>query len=84
MNQSEQVTLRDHLIAANRVLITLATIDPKERTTLMSPAICECMQVYADLLKFQVTLPPAAPETASVQAVLERLKAYLQYFGEDV
>jgi hypothetical protein len=84
MGQEERETLRDHLIAANRVLMTLGTIDPKERTTLMSPAIRECMQVYADLLYLMGTLRLSADETASLQGILERLRGHLTYFGEDI
>jgi hypothetical protein len=84
MNAADEERLRDHLIAANRMLITLGSVDPKERTTLMSPAIRECIQVYADLLHLKVTLMLSAAESQSLQGILERLKAYLTYFGEDV
>lgn len=84
MGQRDRRILEDNLIAANRVLITLGTIDPRERTTLMSPSIRECLQVYADLLKCQATLPLSAIEYASLAGILNRLKAYLTYFGEDV
>jgi hypothetical protein len=82
--QNDHETLRDHLMAANRVLVTLSAIDPRERTTLMSPAIRECMAVYSDLLRCEIALSLSATESASLQGALGRLKAYLSYFGEDV
>jgi hypothetical protein len=84
VGQEARESLRSHLIAANRVLITLGAIDPEERTTLMSPEIRECMEVYADLLQCRARLPLSSAESASVTGILDRLKAYLSCFGEDV
>jgi hypothetical protein len=80
----QRASLSDLLIAANRILIELAAIDPKERTTAMSPAIRECMRVYTDLLLFQATTPLSDGDGKSLQGVVERMKTHLTYFGEDV
>jgi hypothetical protein len=67
MSDEDRRRLQDRLMAANRVLILLGAIDSRERTTLMSPAIRECMQVYADLLKFHATASLSGSESASLQ-----------------
>jgi hypothetical protein len=83
-NMGQRASFSDLLIAANRILLELAAIDPKERTTAMSPAIRECLRVYTDLLRFEATAPLTAVDDASLRGVMERMKTHLTYFGEDV
>jgi hypothetical protein len=79
-----RASLSDLLIAANRILLELAAIDPRERTTAMSPAIRECLRVYTDLLLFEATAPLSDGDGLSLRGVMERMKTHLTYFGEDV
>jgi hypothetical protein len=82
MGQISSVT--ELLIAANRVLLELSAIDPKERTTLMSPAIRECLRVYCDLMAYHATGLLSEEDDQSLQRVMVRMKAHLTYLGEDV
>lgn len=77
-------SLNEHLIAANRILIELASLDPRERATLMSPAIQECVRVYSELLRFQATASLSDGDGEFLHRVMERMKPYLKCFGEDL
>lgn len=76
--------LYEQLIQANRALLTLETIDLKERSTTTSLALQECLTAYTDLLHLQETLPLSADDCAHMQQIVDRLRAQLLFFGEDV
>jgi hypothetical protein len=80
----QRANLSDLLIAANRILLELVAIDPKERTTATSLAIRECLRAYTDLLLFQATASLPDGDGKSLQGVMERMKTQLVYLGEDV
>ena len=84
MTDGERAFFHNQLIEANRALITLGMIDLRERNPLAYPAVRDCMQVYSQLLHCQVSMPLSADESGVLQPVVDRLRAYLKMFGEDV
>jgi hypothetical protein len=83
MTEGERAFFHNQLIEANRALITLGAIDPRERSPLTSPAIRDCFVVYTQLLNCQ-DLPLSPDESATARMVADRLKTYLRLYGEDV
>lgn len=84
MNNTDRAFFHNQLIEANRALISLGRIDLKERTAIASVVVRECMQAYAHLLHVQGSTPLLPDEAASLQGLLDRLRAQLTFFGKDV
>jgi len=80
----QRPSFRDLLTAANRILLELNAMDPKERPTLLSPVVRDCMRVYSELQAFQATAQLPDREGQFLQGVMDRMKTHLTSFGEDV
>ncbi len=72
------------LIEANRALIALAAIDERDRDSSISGTLQVSLLVYTDLLAMTQMNGFSSAQEEQIQAVLDRLKAYLKYFGEEV
>lgn len=84
MNKGEQAIFRDQLFEANRALIALGTVNVREMNALTSFTVRDCLCAYIALLKCRAEMPLSPNESSGLQGVLNRLRAYLIYFGEDV
>jgi hypothetical protein len=72
------------LIEANRALIALGAIDRREPNASASESLHDCLQTYTNLLTFQRNVGLSPAQSKQLQNVLDRLRAHLQFFGEDV
>jgi hypothetical protein len=79
-----QPTFSNSLIEANRALIELGAIHCRERDNSVSKTVRDCLFTYTHLLTFQQSTSLGPDQSAQLQVVLDRLKAYLRFFGEDV
>lgn len=83
-SDADRSFFQNQLIEANRALITLGAIDLRERNPLTSCAVRDCLQVYILLLHCQASMNLSPDEAHSLVRLLDRLKAHLESFGEDV
>ena len=87
---SALVTDNDHssfvlrLTDANSVLITLDAIEKPELRLQFSFALQEARLVYLGLLAWQQTATLSTDEADRLQSVIDRLRARLSFFGQNV
>ena len=84
MNEAERIALHNALIAANRSLTDMARLGATGHNPNRKIVIRDCADAYRRLLRTQEMLPLSMAEFANVQRVLDRLRANLKFFGEDV
>jgi hypothetical protein len=76
--------LKSRLIEANRALIGLGAIDRKQRDPSFSKTVHDALRVYFELLSCNQLLTFSETESLQLQFVIDRLRATLLFFGEDV
>ena len=79
-----QPAFTNNLIQANRALIELGAIEWRERDNSVSTTVRNCLLTYTNLLTYQQSTSLGPDQSAQLQVVLDRLKACLRFFGEDV
>lgn len=84
MQSTDRALIESLLADANRILLTLAALDLRERNPLISPALRDSLQVYTQLRQCRTTVLLTKNESTRVDEALAHLKAYLRYFSEDV
>jgi hypothetical protein len=84
MDETQRSLFIDELIAANRALIALAALDRRTPSHLTAEALHECRAAYVRLLQCQTDIPFDGDEALGLQKLLDRLRAGLQSFGEDI
>jgi hypothetical protein len=84
MPDDTQFLFANSLVEANRALIALGTIDKREWYTSAPATVRDCRFAYANLLAFKNIVGLTPTQSAQLETVLDRLKAHLRFFGEDV
>jgi hypothetical protein len=84
MATDSQILFENNLIEANRALIAIGSIDRRERDTSASETVRNCLYTYIDLLTFRQNAGLTPDQSAQLQSVLDRLKAHLRFFGQDI
>jgi len=72
------------LTDANRALVTLDGIEKPEKSLQFTLALEEGMLVYTNLLVWQQVEVLSKDEADRLQSVLDRLRAKLRFFGQEV
>jgi hypothetical protein len=84
MSSDDRETMIAHISEANRVLILLDSMGPRDSRRSISRAVRDAHRAYDALLASQETIRLTVGEASEVQNLADRLKARLRFFGDKV